>query len=915
MTPCTSPLSPLRRTRRAQAHTLIAGAVLAAFALNLASPPAHAQAAPGAVAQAGDPPGRVARLDYTAGAVTTEPAGATDWSYAQLNRPLTTGDQLWNDTNARSEMHIGSTAVRMGPQTSVDVLNLDDASAQLKVAQGTLSTRVRELPPGSAYEIDTPNLALGVSGPGDYRVDVAPDGSSTTVTVRSGSATVYGENGQTPMQAGQQIRFAGTDLQQVASDAAPPPDAFDQWALARDAAEDRSVSARYVSRDVPGYQDLDANGTWRDSPQYGEVWVPNAVPSGWAPYHDGHWVWQAPWGWTWVDDAPWGFAPYHYGRWAQVDDSWAWVPGPMVEAAPPVYAPALVAFVGGGGGGSDWGVNLAIGGAAAAGVAWFALGPGEPWHPHWGGWSPRYYERVNQNVVVNNYRRDVNITNINVHNTYVNYRVPGAVTAVPATAFVHGQSTSRFAQHVDPRQWQNARIQSGTPGIAPVKGSFGPNMRRADYRPPASLNQRQVVATRAPVAPPAFHDNLAQRFAHGGGMVPGAGAPVVRVSAPSHASFSPFSPAAHGGVPQQNVRVVTPRSPVIGAGARPNGAPGQPGGFAQNREGAQNGPRGPNGVNGANGPNGANAAMTSMTPHGQPGTPTIAANRTNGHGPDAGPSPDSRQAQQPQAMQAPRQPAQAGPQGQQAAEGHGVPRPPQFSGRPEGGQPQAAMTGRAPMAGAPGEAHQPVWTQPHTPMAMRGQPGDNEAGRPQQMQQQMPQQSRQPQQSLAMQQPREAAPGRTPEAGPGQPQRAPQPMQARPEQPAQQAQPRADLHPQQAPQAQAQPRQEFHPQPQPQPQQARVESRPQPQAQPQAQPRQEFRPQPQPQQQARQEFHPQPQPQAQPRQEAPRPQPQPQPRAEAPRPQPQPHQEAPHPQPAPHQPEHAGGNHDDHRHG
>ncbi|MBB3255634.1 hypothetical protein F4827_000159 [Paraburkholderia bannensis] len=825
-------------------RTLIAGAVLAAFAFNLASTEALAQSAPQAApaaAPAGDPPSRVARLDYMAGDVTTEPAGATDWSYAQLNRPLTTGDQLWNDSNARSEMHIGSTAVRMGPQTSLDVLNLDDASAQLKVAQGTLSTRVRSLPAGTAYEIDTPNLALGLNGPGDYRVDVAPDGSATTVTVRSGSVTVYGENGQMPMQAGQQIRFTGTALQQVASVAAPPPDAFDQWALARDAAEDRSVSARYVSRDIPGYQDLDANGTWRESPQYGEVWVPNAEPTGWAPYHDGHWVWQAPWGWTWVDDAPWGFAPYHYGRWAQVDDSWAWVPGPIVESAPPVYAPALVAFVGGGGGGDDWGVNLAIGGAAAAGVAWFALGPGEAWHPGWGGWSPHYYQRVNQTVVVNNYRQNVNITNINVHNTYINYHVPGAVTAVPATAFVHGQPTARFAQHVDPRQWQNARIQPGTPGIAPVQGSFAANMRRADYRPPATLNQRQVVATRAPITPPAFHDNLAQRFAHGGGTVPGAGAPVVRVSAPAHASFAPFSTASHGGWPQQNVRVVPPHSPEISA-SRPNGAPGS----AQ-----QNAPRGPNEAN-------APAAQ-----HGQPNfAPGASAMAANVHG----------------------------PAGAQADAAHGVPHPPQFAGHPQAGQPQAAMNGRAPAAGAQGEAHQPEWTQAHTPMALRGQPGANEAGR---------------QPSPAMQQPHEAAAQRVPERG-NEP--VPQPQAAQPQhgfeaqaRPEQRQEQRPEQRPEQQPQAHA----DVHPQ-QAQAQPPREEVHPQPQAQPRAEPR--------PQQQTREEFHPQPQ--AQPRAE-PRPQPQPQQRAEFhPQPQPQPRAEPhPQPQPQPHPQEHAAGNHDEHHHG
>ncbi|WP_213294057.1 DUF6600 domain-containing protein [Paraburkholderia sacchari] len=937
-------------------RTLIAGAVLAAFALSLTGANAWAQAAPAA----GDPPGRVARLDYMAGDVTTEPAGATDWSYAQLNRPLTTGDQLWNDANARSQMHIGSTAVRMGPQTSVDVLNLDDSSTQLKVAQGTLSTRVRALPPGSAYEIDTPNLALGVTSPGDYRVDVAPDGSATTVTVRSGNVTVYGENGQMPISAGQQIRFAGTDLQQVASDAAPPPDAFDQWALARDAAEDRSVSARYVSRDIPGYQDLDANGSWHESPQYGQVWTPNEVPSGWAPYHDGHWVWQAPWGWTWVDDAPWGFAPYHYGRWAYVDDSWAWVPGPIVETAPPVYAPALVAFVGGGGGGPDWGVNLAIGGAAAAGVAWFALGPGEPWHPHWGDWSPRYYDRVNQTVIVNNYRHDVNITNItnvNVHNnTFVNYRVPGAVTAVPATAFVRGQPTSRFAQRVDPRQWQNARIQSGTPGIAPVKGSFGPNLRRADYRPPASLSQRQVVATRAPVAPPAFHDNLAQRFARGGGAVPGAGAPVVRVSAPAHAPLSPnspFSPASRGGWPQQNVRVVPPHSPVIGTTGRPNG---QLGGQPIGQPGRPGLPDQPGRHDGA--PSQASGQMRGQTPAQMPGQ---MPNQTPGqplrpgafaqggpHGPNASMPMRGQQAGQPGMP-----PAMAnghGPAAGQPNEAHGVPRPPQFAGRPEGAQPQGALPGGQPhapgtpgtagnmngraMAGAPGEVHQPSWMQPHAPIAQRGQPGGA-----------APRQESRQQAFAAMQQPRDGAPARIPQPSAGEAPRAPQPgaqprpqPQAQPEQradfhpqpqppreqprPQPQPQPQAEFHPQpqpqprEAPRPQPQPRAEFHPQPQPQP---RPEFHPQPQPQPQ--PRAEFHPQPQPQPQPRAEFHPQPQPQPQPRAEFhPQPQPQPQPRAEfhpQPQPQPQPRPEPrpqPQPQPQPH-PQAGGGGHDDRHHG
>jgi hypothetical protein len=561
----TSPRLPFSRLTGCALLAAASFAFASHAALAQTEPPQDVppQAAPTAT-QNVDPPGRVARVNYMQGAVTTEPAGATDWSYASLNLPLTTGDQLWDDTNARSELHIGSTAVRLSASTSLDILNLDDTHAQLKVAQGTLSTHVRELPPGAAYEIDTPNVAVGVAGPGDYRVDVAPDGSTTTVTVREGSLTVYGSGGQLPMSAGQQITFSGANLQQVASNDVPPPDAFDQWAASRDAAEDRSISARYVSRDVPGYEDLDANGTWRDDPQYGAVWAPSAVPAGWAPYHEGHWVWQAPWGWTWVDDAPWGFAPYHYGRWVYLPSGWAWVPGPLVVSAPPVYAPALVAFVGGGGGGFSWGIDLTIGGAAAAGVAWFPLGPGEVWHPSWGGWSPRYYERVNQTVIIN---RTVNINTI--HNTYVNYRVPGAVTAVPATAFVHGQPVMRFAQKVNPQQWRNPQFNAGAPGIAPVHQSFAPGLRAATYRPPQAAVARQVVATRSPAVPAAFHDQLAERFAQRGGQVPGAGAPVVRSAAPAG-----FAAQAEHGMPgvARNVQLVNLRSPVIAPAHGP--APG-----------------------------------------------------------------------------------------------------------------------------------------------------------------------------------------------------------------------------------------------------------------------------------------------------------------------------------------------------
>ncbi|MGN6649947.1 DUF6600 domain-containing protein, partial [Trinickia sp.] len=672
----TAATSPLMRFRRIASYTLLAVAPMT-FAARVAfaqTPPAP-DGAP--VTQSGDPPGRVARLNYMAGAVTTEPAGASDWSYAALNRPLTTGDQLWNDANARSELHIGSTAVRLGSSTSLDVMNLDDTNAQLKVAQGTLSTRVREVPSGTSYEIDTPNVALGVTRPGDYRVDVAPDGSTTTVTVRSGALTAYGNNGQVPVEAGQQITFAGTDLQEASVAETPAPDPFDEWAANRDRAEDRSVSARYVSREMPGYEDLDANGTWSDDPQYGAVWVPNHEPAGWAPYHDGHWAWVAPWGWTWIDDAPWGFAPYHYGRWAYVRSSWCWVPGPRVISEPPVYAPALVAFVGGGGGGGvSWGVSLTIGGAATAGLAWFPLGPGEVWHPGWGGWSPRYYQRVNQTVIVNNHNVNINnITNINnIHNTYINYHAPGAVTAVPATAFVHGKPVAHFAQHVDPRQWQNARINPGAAGVAPVSQSFAPGLRPAANRPPQTLAARPVVATRAPATPAVYRDPLAAHLAQAGGRVPGAGAPVARPATAAPLAARAPQMAAH------DVRIVNTHSPVI----TPMHGPANAGTHVE-QPGAQPRPEASHGE-----PPHAPTA-TEHAPAAMEHTPTAME-----HAPTAMEHAPAAMAHAPAAMQ-------------HAQPNNGVPRPPAMNAPAQHGEQAGARPA-------------PTWTQPHAPITQQHMP-------------------------------------------------------------------------------------------------------------------------------------------------------------------------------------------------
>jgi hypothetical protein len=442
-----------------------------------------------------DPPGRIARINFTEGSVSFQPAGEGDWLTAVPNRPITTGDNLWTDENSRDELHVGSTVLRMGPETSLTFLDLDDQATQLRLAEGTLIVRVRHVDDGDNYEIDAPNLAFDIQRPGTYRIDVSPNGDVTTVTAWQGRGEVIGGGYSYDVLAGQRAVFSGTDELNHDIEALGGRDGFDSWAFDRDDREDHLNAQNYVSEEMTGYEDLDGYGRWNYVAGYGNVWVPTGVPGGWAPYRFGHWAYIAPWGWTWVEDEPWGFAPFHYGRWASGPAGWFWVPGPVVVR--PVYAPALVAFVGGAG--------FAIGGGPA--VGWFPLAPGEVFVPGYRV-SPRYVTQINITNTVVNVTRVNNVYNTYVNHpndarfTYANQRVNNGVTVVDRETFVNARPVYRNLTHVDERQIAAAPVSHESipqPVRPSVLGSGAP----AKAHPPAAILTRQVVASRAPAPPKA----------------------------------------------------------------------------------------------------------------------------------------------------------------------------------------------------------------------------------------------------------------------------------------------------------------------------------------------------------------------------------------------------------------------------
>ncbi|HEV2680779.1 MAG TPA: DUF6600 domain-containing protein, partial [Rhodanobacter sp.] len=451
-----------------------------------------------------DPPSRVARLSYIAGDLAFLPAGAKDWSDASINRPLTTGDRLSTSQGARAELEFGGGTLRMDGQTNFGLLDLNGQLTQIELTQGTLSLTVRHLDQSQSYEIDTPTVALVVDRPGNFRVDIDDNGGSTRVTAFDSGATVYGENSaQRTINPGRSYRFVDSSLAAVSISDIGDGDAFDAWASGRDRRYAQSNARRYVSNDVVGYQDLDQYGDWQTSSDYGVVWYPTQVAADWAPYRNGHWAYIAPWGWTWVDDSPWGFAPYHYGRWAYTHRGWGWIPGPIDVR--PIYAPALVAFVGGGG----WSISVNSGP-----VGWFPLGPGEIYNP-WYRASRNYYNNVNiTNINVHNtYNRTTIINNIN--NSYNNYRsgqpmrdghyvnreAPRGFTAVPGSTFAGGRHVQRNLVQVDQRQLAAAPVLSrGAGQLRPIANDAN-SARSAHARNlPAGGFDREVVARHAPPA-------------------------------------------------------------------------------------------------------------------------------------------------------------------------------------------------------------------------------------------------------------------------------------------------------------------------------------------------------------------------------------------------------------------------------
>ena len=470
-----------------------------------------------------DPPHRVGSLNYVSGEVNyalrpeAGDPGVLSWSTADFNQPVCQDMSLQTGPLARARIRIGPNAIQMSSDTLLDMLNLNDGLIEANLSQGRIHLQLRDLGDGESVEIEIPRGSLWLLQSGAYDIETPPTTDQPArITVFEGKARFVGGAADVPIEAGEELRVAGTypavvttrsvatgpsptptnaapaipgaapvtaDLQRAASGSdrsgadtgpeavqpkpeatanntqPPPSDDFQSWVATSEANSPAPPSSQHSFVEMTGYEELQPYGQWKTLDDYGAVWFPTSVPPEWAPYRYGHWASIAPWGWTWIDDQPWGFAPFHFGRWVYVDDRWGWAPGEPVDH--PVYAPALVAFLE---------TTEDAGPAEGPGppVGWFPLAPGDAYTP-WFAAGPAYVAGVDT-VYPRRFHEDPlhwrGERGREVWRGEFAYR--RFATFVHRDAFAQGRPVGREMMRMPADRLERATVMRGAPRIMPA---------------------------------------------------------------------------------------------------------------------------------------------------------------------------------------------------------------------------------------------------------------------------------------------------------------------------------------------------------------------------------------------------------------------------------------------------------------
>jgi len=479
------------------------------------------------------------RLSLTEGDIQVQIKDSTDWTDAAVNLPLYEGDRIWAADDGKAELQIrGGVYTRMDGNTALDILTITHDSVQFYVDRGHvyINNRRRGI---QTVQVDTPQSSIRSYDNSIMFVDVSEDGA-VEVSVLKGYAYAESRAGATRVSAGNTLTLRGEEN----GDLAPlgSPDEWEQWNIDRDRRMNAwSDSSRYLPDDLHEYSsDFDDNGRWVYVSDYGYVWTPTVVVTGWAPYSVGSWVWIRG-NYVWIAYDPWCWAPSHYGRWVYIGSyGWCWIP-PTMGAV--YWSPGYVGWI-----------------VTATYVAWVPLAPGEIYYGYgyYGPWS-RNISTVNVNTIVVNR----NYANRNVNNGVMvvqrdsfgtgrriqvntgenpfdrfKQRIPHDITIVPPRdkpklpiviipndereqmrhRLIERERTSRESHLVRPSQQPAEQERPERPGVVtppverPTRPQVRPPERFRNIRPEEMKNDRRLVKEReASVFKPQQPDNLPVR--------------------------------------------------------------------------------------------------------------------------------------------------------------------------------------------------------------------------------------------------------------------------------------------------------------------------------------------------------------------------------------------------------------------
>ncbi len=399
------------------------------------------------------------RIGYLAGDVQMQTSDLQEWIPASINTPVREGDRIWVPEAGRAEIQIlGGAFIRLDSFTAFDALALGEQSGQFFLNEGHAFVHNRGQGV-KVIQIDTPISSVGCHDASAVMIDVA-QGGETAVSVLMGNAYAETVNGKVKVPQGSTL-IIREDLSAEFHPMTAGGE-WENWNRERDRMlASGGDSLRYLPGELSDYApDLDANGRWFNTPDYGYVWTPNVSTSDdWAPYRNGRWAMMGG-AYIWISYEPWGWAPHHYGRWAFLTGrGWCWVPPRHGTAR---WAPGYV----------GWAHTPTY-------VSWVPLAPGDTYYGH-GNYGTG---SVNINTI--------NISLTDAHLRFRNINARNAVSVMHRDTFFHGRRTD-FRPRENP--FRQRHVGFGPPPVArPERTTVSPVIRNI---PAAKLPPPQIQRVR-----------------------------------------------------------------------------------------------------------------------------------------------------------------------------------------------------------------------------------------------------------------------------------------------------------------------------------------------------------------------------------------------------------------------------------